>query len=337
MTIAIGALTLPEAARIMREAVKDKSYQAFPMGGHVAGYLRWKRHRLTESSREDVECVLDKFARFFPDLEMEDFEPPRGTELIEEFLDQQWGSGAPRTYNKVLSYHTDFFKWARLRGKLHGDPCLAIARAKPRDVAREVFSEDHEQAIIAAQPSRRDRLCLHLLLVLGIRKGALRAVQFKHFDHARRRLTVFTKGGKVRALPIVDNAFWNDLERHILDWQAEPNHYLLCRQQRIPHKRNGRVELDVTEYRDEPMGQHGAHDWWYRCLERAGLVTEGQRSGERMHKARHTAGQRMLDRTGGNLKAVQKLLGHSSIQTTGDVYVDWDIDQLEASMREAGR
>jgi hypothetical protein len=46
-----------------------------------------------------------------------------------------------------------------------------------------------------------------------------------------------------------------------------------------------------------------------------------------MHKARHTAGQRVLDKTG-NLKAVQKLLGHASIQTTGDVSADWDIDQL---------
>ena len=46
-----------------------------------------------------------------------------------------------------------------------------------------------------------------------------------------------------------------------------------------------------------------------------------------MHKARHTAGQRVLDATG-NLKAVQKLLGHASIQTTGDIYTDWDIEQL---------
>ena len=35
----------------------------------------------------------------------------------------------------------------------------------------------------------------------------------------------------------------------------------------------------------------------------------------------------MLDATG-NLKAVQKLLGHESIQTTGDIYTDWDIQQL---------
>jgi len=34
------------------------------------------------------------------------------------------------------------------------------------------------------------------------------------------------------------------------------------------------------------------------------------------------------------LKAVQKLLGHSSIQTTGNIYADWDIDQLAT---DAGR
>jgi integrase len=36
----------------------------------------------------------------------------------------------------------------------------------------------------------------------------------------------------------------------------------------------------------------------------------------------------------GNLKAVQKLLGHSSITTTADIYTDRDIDQLAATMRE---
>jgi site-specific recombinase XerC len=50
-------------------------------------------------------------------------------------------------------------------------------------------------------------------------------------------------------------------------------------------------------------------------------------------KARHTAGQRVLDSTG-NLKAVQKLLGHSSIQTTGDIYAGSDIDQPSATMAQ---
>jgi integrase len=29
---------------------------------------------------------------------------------------------------------------------------------------------------------------------------------------------------------------------------------------------------------------------------------------------------------------VQKLLGHSSIQTTADIYSDWDIDQLTSTL-----
>jgi integrase len=86
--------------------------------------------------------------------------------------------------------------------------------------------------------------------------------------------------------------------------------------------------MDMTFYPDEPMGVHGLHNWWYRCLERAGVVPQGVTRGERMHKARHTAGQRLLDGTKGNLKAVQKLLGHKSMQTTGDVYTDWDLYQL---------
>ena len=43
----------------------------------------------------------------------------------------------------------------------------------------------------------------------------------------------------------------------------------------------------------------------------------------------------MLDATHGNIKAVSKLLGHSSISTTADIYTDWDIDQLAETLREA--
>jgi integrase len=207
----------------------------------------------------------------------------------------------------------------------------AIRPPKKRGVERTTFSEDQERAILA-QNDRRDRLALHLLLKAGIRKGALQGVQFRHFDHAQRRLTVFTKGGKVQTVPIVDPAFWNELERHILDWGAQPNEYLLPRRTVRPN-RHKPGERFVTEYRDEPMGVHGLHKWWYACLARAGVVPKGQTSGERMHKARHTAGQRVLDGTRGNLKAVQKLLGHSSISTTGDIYTDWDIDQLAETLR----
>ncbi len=86
-------------------------------------------------------------------------------------------------------------------------------------------------------------------------------------------------------------------------------------------------------YREKPMGVHGLHNWWYACLQGAGIVPDGVTSDERMHKARHTAGQRVLDATG-NLKP-SRLLGHQSIQATGGIYTDWDVEPLAASLLEA--
>lgn len=330
MTVAssrhLDVLTIAEAARIMREAVKDKTYLEFPLGQEVAGYLRAKRKRLTDASFRDYEASLDKFVRYFMDLELKDFEPPVGTRRLEEFMDAQWGKKAPRTYNKNLSILGDFFEHKVIRGELHGDPTTPIERARNRDVYRTTFNADQIRAIIASQDDMRDRIAVRLLLDFGLRKGALTAVQFKHFDHYQRRLTIFTKGEKVRTLPIPSKPFWNDLERLILDVEAKPNDFLMWRMKTIPR-------AGVRRFPDKPMSDHGMHAWWYRCLEKAGVVEKGTTSGERMHKARHTAGQRVLDATG-NLKAVQKLLGHASIQTTGDVYADWDVDALAQTMEQ---
>jgi integrase/recombinase XerC len=323
-TSAVESLTWAELAPIVREALRDKTYQLFPLGQEAAVYLRFKRKRLTQSSYKAWESGLDKLARYFADLQVEDFEPPVGTQRLEEFLDHYWGSAAPRTYNKNLTIVKDFFKHCRLRGRLHGDPCLAIERARVRSVYRTTFSADQRRAIVASQEDLRDRIALRLLLDYGLRKGALQAVQFKHFDHARKRLTIFTKGEKVRQLPIPHPAFWFDLERHILDAEASPHHFLLCSQKTIPR-------AGVRRFPDKPMSQNGTHRWWYRCLQSADVVPSGVNRGENIHKARHTAGQRVLDASG-NLKAVQKLLGHESIQTTADSYVDWDDEQLAATL-----
>jgi len=316
--------------------VKNKAYRAFPLGQQAGAYLRQNRGRLLPTTYTTYESCLDKLARHFCDLELSDFEPPLGTERLEEFIDELWGDQASRTRAKNISILKGFFEWAVLSGRMYGDPARPLRPPKKRGVHRETFSEDERAQIIADGPDpaglHRDRCALRLLLSYGLRKNSLRRCQFRHFDHNRRRLVIFTKGGKVRTLPIVEAAFWDDLGRHIIEWEAQPDEYLLPRRSLRPNRHKA-GEKFVTEYRDQPMGVHGLHRWWYRCLERAGIVTAGMTSGRKMHMARHTAGQVVLDKTG-NLKAVQKLLGHSSITTTGDIYTDWDIDQLEETMRQ---
>jgi integrase/recombinase XerC len=325
---------------LSNEVVKDKSYQEFPMGQEVAAYLRAKRKRLTDASYRSYESSLDKLARHFPYLELKDFEPPVGTERIEEFLDDRWGQDhTPGTYNVNHAIVSDFFKWQVRRGRMNATPMTAVDKARKRDIHREVFTNDSRRAIIAAQPSLRDRLALRLLFDYGLRKGALQKVQFKHFDHQRRRLTIFTKGAKVREIPMPDPPFWRDLERHILDEQAEPHHFLMCLVKPVPFgspDEHGRRRTREYRFSERMMSMTALHRWWYRRLELAGIVAVGDTSGEKMHKARHTAGQNLLDSTG-DLKLVQKLLGHKSIQTTGDTYVDYDSEQWAAKMAEALR
>jgi site-specific recombinase XerC len=325
-TAPLNAAQVANLARLYRDFVmRDKSYQKLPVGQDAAEYLRSKRRRLTPGSLNAYESVLDKLARHFADLRgVEDFEPPVGVRRLEEFLNLEWGHVAPASFNRNLSILGDFFKWAQRSGRLHADPTLGIERAKTRDVHRETFNGADVHLIVAENPDLRDRIALRLLLNYALRKGALRAVQFKHFDHQRKRLVIFTKGGRVQTVPIPDPAFWDELGRLLIDLEAQPGDYLMCRQRRTPTG-------GVRRFPDQPMGEHATHDWWYRCLARAGVSPAGVTSGERMHKARHTAGQRVLDATG-NLKAVQKLLGHASISTTADSYVDWDVDQLAATL-----
>jgi len=77
---------------------------------------------------------------------------------------------------------------------------------------------------------------------------------------------------------VVDPAFWNVLERHILDWEAQPNEYLLCRRTVRPN-RHKPGEKFVREHRTEPMGVHGLHRWWVPLPPAGGRGGEGPNLG----------------------------------------------------------
>jgi hypothetical protein len=80
----------------------------------------------------------------------------------------------------------DFFKWAGATREAPRRPHLPIEKARKRGVHREIFNPD-QRARSSPPDDPRDRLALRLLLDYGLRKGALQAVQFQHFDHYRAR------------------------------------------------------------------------------------------------------------------------------------------------------
>lgn len=167
-----SALTLADAARMMRQALRDRSYRATPLGLVVGHYYRWKKNEwgATESTLIDYEAILAKLALDHADLELDDFAPPIGTERLCEFIDNRWSERTPRTRAKVISVLRDFFAWAVRERGLSGNPALPIARPRRRQVARGTFTPTDTAKLLAAQTRQRDRVALLLLFKLGLRK-----------------------------------------------------------------------------------------------------------------------------------------------------------------------
>jgi integrase len=249
-------LTLADAARIMREAVRDRSYRSTPLGLEVAHYYRWKKNEwgATKETLRDYEAILAKLALDHADLDLVDFAPPVGTERLREFIDNRWGERTPRTRAKVISVLRDFFAWAVRERGLTGNPAVPIFRPRKRDIARGTFTPADVAKVVTAQARQRDRVALLLLFRLGLRKGGLARVQFKHYDG--RRLTIFGKGGKVRYLPVVDGGLRLGLERHILDRGPDPDEFLLYPEKVGPEFYRGPLAT-IWEDRRRPLFPHG--------------------------------------------------------------------------------
>ncbi|MDQ3995275.1 MAG: tyrosine-type recombinase/integrase [Actinomycetota bacterium] len=305
--------------------MRDRSYRATPLGLEVARYYRWKKNEwgAREETLRDYEAILAKLALDHADLELSDFEPPVGTERLRDFIDNRWGERTGRTRAKVISVLRDFFAYQVREQRLHGNPALPISRPRKREVARGTFVPSDVVKLISAQPRARDRVALLLLFRLGLRKGELTRVQFKHYDG--RRLTVFGKGGKVRYLPIVDSELRLALERHILDRGPEPDEFLLYVEKIGPQFPGGPLAT-IWQDRCKPLSSTAMHRWWVACLKRADLPHRP------MHEARHTAITDFLRRSG-NLKLAQMLAGHADIGTTANVYAHLDTTDLEAALR----
>lgn len=313
-------LTLAQASRIMREAVKDRSYRSTPLGLEVARYYRWKKNEwgATRDTLRDYESVLARLALFHADLELRDLEPPVGTERLRECWDHYWSERAPRTRAKVRSVWVDFFDWAVRERGMRGNPARALASPKKRGVKREPFGRSFVDIVLSAPRYLPDTLGCRLILEWGLRRAELAGVRFGHFDFERRQLVVTGKGGRVRLVPIVDDHFWREFGEVELELQPRPEWFLIAKRRK--------VFGGVRYWHHLGLKPRTIHSWWYDRLEEAGLVGDrdsGTRRGLHMHRGRHTIASEILRRTG-NIVAAQRLLGHADVRTTVDAYAEFD-------------
>ena len=312
--------------------MKDQRYRATPLGAMVARYIRWLRNEYggTPSTVRDYEAVLARMAIVLADRELIEVT----TEDLRDVIDT-WAAQTARTRAKVTSIIRSFWQWCEEQGHVVIDPSHRIRRPRAERKVARTLPADARVRLLAAAQSPRDRVALHCLLGLGIRKAELGAIRMRDFDRQRRTVRVFGKGQKERVLPMSE-ALSAEVEAMfaihppLVCRLPEGDDYLLYPAKHLANGRDagGRLLQRVDPQPKRPMSQQVIHRWWYALAARAGLATGT--SGLGMHQARHTLAMEMR-RTSG-IEHASNVLGHADLSTTLGIYGHFDDEDLRAGI-----
>lgn len=154
-------------------------------------------------------------------------------------------------------------------------------------------------------------------IITGLRRRNL-LLTWPQVNFELAQITVMAKGGIPRTLPMTR-------EIYAMLWRRRGHHaehvWTAPAKATWQNPRTGEQRLEGVRY---PITYYGLGTHKRRTWKRAGVTA-------RIHDMRHTTGMRTLRKTG-NLKLVQKLLGHTDIATTAKFYTDATLEDLRAGM-----
>ncbi|RAO42271.1 Tyrosine recombinase XerC [Micromonospora saelicesensis] len=191
----------------------------------------------------------------------------------------------------------------KLPDQAHADAELTDAAAGPASGAAEATE---------AVPLR-DRVLLELLYATGVRVSEACGLDVGDVDHGRRVIRVFGKGGRERSVP-----YGVPAQRALDDWLRRG------RPAMVGPRSGDALLLGARGGRLNPTTARqivGAY------AETAGLPRTSP------HDLRHSAATHLLE-GGADLRAVQELLGHSSLAST-QIYTHVSVERLRAAYRQA--
>jgi integrase/recombinase XerC len=250
-----------------------------------------------------------------------------GTELTVSMLDKRllraWlasigPAATPETLSRKLSSLRTFFRFLQRAQVIADNPARAISSPKlgkrlPAflgvDAASQVMEAPSEYPIAPAFQAR-DTLILELLYGSGLRVSELAALDLDDFDRSAELARVLGKGNKERLVPLSGKA-----------WSALAG-YLQLRAI-LKHPKTGRQHPSALIL--NRFGQRLTVRSIQHLVRRYGALGAG-RSDLHPHALRHSCATHMLE-GGADLRAIQELLGHSSLSTT-QRYTHLSMEQL---------
>ncbi|MDQ0849807.1 integrase/recombinase XerC [Arthrobacter sp. B3I9] len=287
-----------------------------------ARYLEAERGRSVHTVRayvSDVESLLGFAASEgvadLPGLEL-------GT--LRRWLGAQSEAGMSRaTLGRRSATARAFTAWALREDLIDSDPALRLKAPRREKSLPGVLHqgqvlrlvEGAESAAVEGGPlPLRNRAMVELLYATGVRVGELAGLDVDDLDPDRRTLRVLGKGNKERTVP-----YGLPAALALDDWL-----------------RRGRPALATgTSGPALFLGARGnrVDQRQVRSVVRGLLEGLGDTSATGPHALRHSAATHLLD-GGADLRAVQEILGHSSLATT-QIYTHVSVDRLRKSYLQA--
>jgi len=255
--------------------------------------------------------TLDDYERTIAALiEWRDKDPADYTlEDLEHFVLLHYGA---RPGARVrLSHLKGFFDFLYARDRIPSN-LGAKLELPPKSAQKviDVFSDAELALLYAADPLA----CL--LCETGIRKSEARNLERRHIDLGAGDLVVYNgKGSKDRVVPLTTRAYQVIADMDLTEGMKPEDHLW-------PTKPGGGSVLK----RRDPISNTAMQKWWKDVVDRAGIPYRN------MHVTRHTFATRLIKR-GARLENVQLLLGHTSIQTTVNLYAHLDVEDARADLR----
>jgi integrase/recombinase XerC len=243
--------------------------------------------------------------------------------FIRDFLGQLYERRLEKTsVARKLACLRTFFKFLVRDGRLKSNPAELISSPRLPKKLPSYLSED-EAATVVEMPAgdafkdQRDRAILELLYASGLRVRELVGLNDENVDMTQQLVRVFGKGRKQRIVPFGEFA-----ARALTAYLEERD-----RQGLTESEDDGQTPVFVSV-----NGRRLSARDVQRLVEKTRL---GLPSGRRLtaHTLRHSFATHLLE-NGADLRAIQELLGHSSLATT-QKYTHVSLEHLRAEYDKA--
>ncbi|CAH0198321.1 MULTISPECIES: site-specific tyrosine recombinase XerD [Stenotrophomonas] len=216
---------------------------------------------------------------------------------------------SPRSNARLLSALRAFFADAVRRGERSEDPSALLDPPKLPRLLPKALAESQIDALLSAPDidsplGLRDRAMLELMYAAGLRVSELVLLPATAVNLRQGVLRVTGKGSKERLVPLGEESqYW--LERYLQ--QSRPQ---LVGKGKVQVLADGQTPLFI-----EPALHGLSRQAFWHLVKRYAAVAGIDPARISPHGLRHSFATHLLNR-GADLRALQMLLGHSSLSTT---------------------